>query len=187
MIKITLTSNAREILKQFEVLPARMMRGLAAALDLENEFTLGEVQKRRLSGPTTPTTLSVRTNRLRRSMNTGDSFNIFERATASGTVVSSAIGSNVRYAGVHEYGFDGEVMVPGHTRKNITRQSFKFGGKAVRRNVRGADINVGAHKRRVSIPARAYLRRTIEECIPNYERALSEAVVNAWNAGGNPA
>ena len=184
MIKIHLQSNAREVVKSIGQFPAQMLTAVVKAMDKENELTMGFIQERKLSGPTSATTLSVRTNRLRGSIARGGPGNIYEPSQVAGTRVFSAFGTNVRYAGPLEEGFDGTVQVPGHTRKNIRAQSFKFGGKATRRKVRGADSFVRPHTRQMRILGRHYMRSGVEARVENYSVAISDAIVDAWNKGG---
>jgi len=69
---------------------------LARAIDRENQFTVGYIQRNKLS-LRGPTTLGVVTNRLRSSIRAS-------KARWSGTEIESSIGSNLVYAGIHEFG-----------------------------------------------------------------------------------
>src|SRR5690606_24659350 len=93
-------------------------------LDRENEYTVGATVRERMSFPrgvpSTSEGLRVQTGRLRRSMTRS-------RAIAAGGVVVSAIGSNVRYFGPHEFGFDGVQSVPAHERRLPERYFLSTG------------------------------------------------------------
>jgi phage gpG-like protein len=56
------------------------------------------------------------------------------------------VGTNVRYAAIHEFGFRGSVSVRGHARKG-----------------RSGSIEVGAYSRQVNLPARSFLRSSLDE------------------------
>jgi len=115
-------------------------RAMAREMDYQNRLTVSQIQRGHMSGPTTDSSLSVRTNRLRNSVNAS-------KAIILGTGVASTIGSNVVYARRHEFGFD---------------------GKTVRKRIRGADIYVRGFKRHVHTPARAPFGHGIADRLPDY-------------------
>jgi phage gpG-like protein len=49
---------------------------------------------------------------------------VYTTTAATATGVESHIGSNVKYAAIHEYGFNGNVMVAGHIRKRSVMLKF---------------------------------------------------------------
>src|SRR4051812_17109033 len=102
---IKIEDNAAAILAQVKAFPEAMAQSIARALDEQNELTVGHIQETKLS-KRGPTTLGVIHNRLRLSVHRA-------LAVVKGNTIDSAIGSNVVYAGVHEFGFDGEVQVSG--------------------------------------------------------------------------
>lgn len=63
-------------------------------------------------------------------------------------------GSKTPYAGMHEYGFNGTVTIPGHTR-TITQA---FG-----RPIEPKQIQVNSYSKNMSVPARPYLMPAIKE------------------------
>lgn len=65
-----------------------------------------------------------------------------------------AVGTNLIYADVHQYGIDEEVNVPAHTRR-IT-QAF---GRELEEPV---EVEVSAHTRQMTVPARPYLGMSSE-------------------------
>jgi phage gpG-like protein len=97
--------------------------------------------------------LHVRTGRLRRSINVA--------LTASGNAVVGSVGTNVAYAGVHEFGFDGTVTVRAHLR-------LAKSGKAV---------PVREHPMHMHMPERSYLRSALQEMAPDVREAIQTAVM----------
>lgn len=142
---------------------AGLLKALATRLDTLNEETASHIRHYELSGPR-PDKLGVISGLLRNSVRRSD-------AIIVGGVVVSAIGSNVKYLGPHEFGFEGDVQVPGFLRKRIVKQVI-FGK---RRKVRAGDIEVRAHKRHLKIRARAPLRLGIEARSQKYREGLGEA------------
>lgn len=96
----------------------------------------GWSKNRRLTGPR-PAFLGVVSGRLRSSITAS-------RTTKLGDEYRSSIGTNVKYAKVHELGFQGDVFV----------RSF------VRRGKVGTHL-VRPHTRRMNMPARPFLRPSI--------------------------
>lgn len=181
MPTIRLTSNAAALTAQLRAFPRAMLLAVGAAMDRENELTVGEIQKTKLS-QRGPLTLGVRTNRLRSSVRPSKA-----RVTATG--VTSSIGSNVKYAGVHEYGSTAVVQVPAHTRKRPAGAvgqavaavfSPRTGRISPAKPAPSGPIQVKAHTQRQNFAARRYIGRTIEERADAYSQAISAAVVASW-------
>ena len=186
-IQITLSPRAQRLLAAAPAWPVALPKAIAEAMDKRNELTTGQIQRQKLSRRG-PDTLGVVTNRLRLSARPA-------KAVISGDVILSAIGSNVSYAGVHEFGFTGTVQVKGFTRRifgtgrggeraTVTKVTFrrdKNGNIVERRKDRDVKVEgtqtVRAHTRRVNMPARAMFRTGIAERQANYSAALSRAVV----------
>jgi hypothetical protein len=105
-----------------------VMATVCRVLDQQNELTTGYIQQNFLSGPGKKdlTTLAVVTGLLRRSAHPVP-------ARIQGGVIFSGLGSNVLYAGAHEFGVDKEITVPAHTMRNSIRDRFDAGGTAVDR------------------------------------------------------
>jgi hypothetical protein len=186
--------------------PSVVLAAIARALDRENELTLGAAQKERLSfprtSPPTPEGLRVQTNRLRQSLNRAP-------ARIVGGAVISAIGSNVRYFGAHEFGFQGTVQVRAHVRTGgrrflagdgntvldlgaagrlgaLTRRGTLRRGTAVR-ELAPQQQRVRGHARRVDLPARRMVRRTVESRQENYSRRIGQEVRLAVTGEGGVA
>ena len=149
---------------------AGLAQAIAKAMDKQNKLTVAHIQKTRLS-QRGPETLGVRTNRLRSSVRRNDAV---AQVTADSIVINSSIGSNVKYAAVHEFGFDGVVTVGAHKRKKKSLETL-FGK---RRKVRKADISVGSHSRKMNVAERAPFRRGIHDREVEYGKAISAVIVN---------
>lgn len=111
---------------------------IMAGLNLAALSLVRSVRNDWLRGPR-PKKLGVVTGRLRSSISR-------KPAVKRGSRYSSAIGTNVRYAPIHEFGFEGLVNIGAHTRKAF-----------------GRIINVRSHGRRVNLPARPFLRPAIND------------------------
>jgi len=103
--------------------------------------------------------LRVRTGRLRRSIHPEWDF----RQGYSGTTV----GTNVEYAGIHEYGFSGSVQV-----KSFQREMTKAFGKPIS----PTQVTVRAHTRNINMPERSFLRSTLREMNSEIVEGLQEAI-----------
>lgn len=164
---------------QGKILPA-VTRGL----DLGLELALGRTLATRFTGrgpfPVADHRLGIITGRLRSSI----------RRSAARTVngnVEAAVGTNVKYFGVHEYGFDGSVAVKAHKRTGYRNDQGKVLSKraAQKQTKKGKSVTertgeVKAHSRRVKVPARAPLRTGLEANKQLIADALSRQLVAAW-------
>lgn len=195
-VTIQLSSDAEAVLVKVRGFNMRMQDAIRYAMDAENQLTVSHVQQNYLTGPR-PEKLGVVTNRLRSSIRAS-----LARPTV--TTVSSKIGTNVKYAAAHEYGFDGMVTVRQHTRKNVRDDVFDLGlGISAKRSeiaeftymtpkgrlkkgikkVASAIVTVRSHQRHMSMPARPFLAPAFEDRLPEYTESISEAVLAAWNGG----
>lgn len=168
MISISITSDAQALLGKLGRFPAEMAQGIAGALDRQNMETLNYVSVRKLR-QRGPTTLGVVSSRLRSSIR------ITPAQVVNSSHIVSAIGSNVKYAAVHEYGIDQQVQVRAHSRA-IT-QVF---GRPLRDP---RTVQVRAHSMHLRFPARAPFRTSAEERQQNYGQAISAAILTAWKTG----
>ncbi len=181
--QIKIDTNAEAIMARLRAAPPRMVAAIASALDLQNQLSVGIIDRERLS-QRGPTTLGVVTNRLRGSIRAS-------KAVANGTAITSAIGSNVVYAAVHEYGIDAMVTVREHTRKNphagkpgsAAVVTLDRKGHIIRRAARPpapATVTIRAHQMHMKLPARAYIRGVLEQRAPQYSLAISDAIRATW-------
>jgi phage gpG-like protein len=165
-LKIELSGEALDLLRSLPSASARAGEAMAHALDLQNELTIGYAQKNKLSGPR-PGVLGVRTNRLRGSLRRND-------ATVSGGMIEGSIGTNVEYAAVHEFGFDGDVQVKSFVRNQRSRDLVK--GKKQKLVASGLAF-VKAFTRHMHMPERSFIRSSISERLDEYSTALSQAIL----------
>jgi phage gpG-like protein len=117
-------------------------------------FDVQSAVQAKLSG----SVLRVRTGTLRSSINT--------KIDESATSVTATIGTNVKYAAVHEFGFHGTVTVRAHLR-HIT-QAW---GRPIAPTVQ----HVGAYSRRMNLPERSFLRSTMREMTPAFQSGIEDA------------
>lgn len=179
-VSITLSPRAQALLAAAPAWPIALKSAIAAALDKQNELTTGHIQRTKLS-VRGPRTLGVRTNRLRLSARP-------TKAIVAADAILSSIGSNVKYAGVHEFGFSGTVQVKGFTRRQVSNDIVGgkrrgFTSRQKRETVTATGFaRVRPFTRRVNMPARAMFRTGIEERLPSYSAAISRAVVTTLTA-----
>lgn len=184
MISFSISEKAKALLKRMRVFPGKE---IAKSIDLQNELTIGHIQSKKLS-QRGPFTLGVVTGRLRRSVRRAQSKVLADR-------VLSAIGTNVRYGGVHEFGYSGAVNVKQHVRHGGAGDRFLLGGKVItaafarridpqyRKKLALAASGwsvVKAHQRTVNIRPRRMFQTGVAERAEDYGRAISEAIVKAW-------
>jgi phage gpG-like protein len=115
-----------------------------------------KVKSEKLSGQV----LKVRTGTLRRSIHA----QTFETTDS----IYATVGTNVAYGGVHEYGWTGAQMVRAHLRQ--IKQAF---GKAITPTT----VAVASHTRKVSFPARSFLRSAFAEFEGEINNEIANAVV----------
>jgi hypothetical protein len=102
------------------------MRGkVCLAIDRQNQITGGHIQQAYLKHRG-PMTLGVVTARLWQSMRASE-------ARVVGRAIESGIGSNVVYAGAHEFGFNDDVPVKEFTRRNPAADRYSLMGETVSR------------------------------------------------------
>lgn len=179
-VQMLLTPDAVRRLASFRTMPERLPGVLVPIIDKRNEITTGYIQRFKMS-IRGPNTLGVVTNRLRSSVRPSKAVAIHDR-------IISSIGSNVRYAGVHEFGFQGVVQVRAFTRRQVSNDILRGGARRgfVTRQ-RGEKVlasglaRVRAHQRRMNMPARAPIERGIDDNAVLYRRDLSTAIVKAYD------
>lgn len=118
--------------------------------------------------------LHVRTGRLRRS--------ITARFEGKGTDKFRAfVGTNVKYARIHEYGFEGTVNVKAHVVKEHQRmQSIAF-GKLMKepRMVTIRSHTVQDHATAMKMPARPFMRPALQENAERITMNIRKALTGA--------
>jgi phage gpG-like protein len=124
-----------------------VQKSLVAAMSRATIDLARYVKEQKLTGQV----LNVRTGRLRRS--------ITPKVEEKDDEIVGTVGTNVRYARTHEFGFKGVVQVKAHERK-----------------IKGKPIMVRAHARNMDIPARPFLNPSLQERWPTYKDWLGKAV-----------
>jgi phage gpG-like protein len=162
-------------------------QSLAREMDYQNQLTIAQIQAGHLSGPTTDSSLSVRTNRLRSSVRAS-------KAIILGTGVASTIGSNVVYAGAHEFGAviertvkAGSVKLRTNKRGDILRHGAngKLAIFAGRQHKQFKEVKfAGGKSYTITIPARAPFGHGIADRLPDYTAAF-ERVTEDFLEGNN--
>lgn len=119
-----------------------------------------KVKANKLSG----SVLKVRTGRLRNS--------VHYKTEKFGNLVVGTVDTNVKYAGVHEYGFNGSVAVKAHMR--TIKEAF---GKPIT----SRSITIGAFSRRMNMPERSFMRTALAEMkdkvYSDIEQAMDRSIV----------
>lgn len=176
---IKLETNAAQIVKQLETMPKRMQGLIKKAMDQQNQEAVGWIQARRLTGkgpfPVSDRRLGVVTNRLRKSLRA-------TKARVVGNRIESDIGTNVKYAATHEFGFTGSVGVKRHSVSSFLR---RVPGLKRRKRVQAHER--GPFSRFMRIPQRMPIAAGLEDRAESYGKAFSKAIVDAWkgeNANG---
>jgi phage gpG-like protein len=120
---------------------------------------IGLDMQRRVMEKLSGEVLKVRTGVLRSSIN-------FRGPEETATGVTGSVGTKVKYARVHEFGFHGTVNVKAHI-----RQVTQVFGRPI-----SATQHVRAHSMRMNLPERSFLRSTLREMTPEIKAGLESAV-----------
>lgn len=111
--------------------------------------------KTKLSGEV----LNVKTGRLRRS--------ISRKIEGEGTpVVTGSVGTNVKYAPPHEFGFHDKVTIKQHMRM----QTMAWG-----RPMEPRQVTVSSHTAAMNLPERSFLRSSLQELEPAIRAEIAKA------------
>lgn len=165
-LSIELSDEAKRLIRSSQTMPQRALQAIARAMDKQNQLTIGHVLKSYASFPKDqkPTMLGLRvmSGQYRRSVHAS-------KAVVTDKAVVSGIGSNLKYARIHEFG--------GKTKPHLIKPKR---GKALHFMLGGRMIFAGAIKHPGSkIPARRPISKGIEDRLGNYGEAISAAVVKA--------
>lgn len=137
----------------------RVHEAIRRAVTRESLKLLELVKAGKLSGQV----LKTRTGTLRRSIN--------RQQTETADTVTATVGTNLSYAAIHEYGFDGTESVRAHVR-TITSAFGRPLASAVQAQVRG-------YERHVHMPERSFLRSALADRRSAIIAAIDEAVAGA--------
>jgi hypothetical protein len=178
-IEVRIDSNAAKVLDQLTQVPPRMLETLRRTILEQNEYTIGHIRATRLIGkgpfPLEQHRLGQVTSKLTQSLTQ-------TKPQIVGDQVISSIGSPLRYAWAHEFGFVGRVAVPSHERKYPRKRSRTSArtGKLTRGRRRSGSYIVGSHTRQMDVPARAPIYYGLLDRMHEYDRAISQAIVDSW-------
>ena len=165
----------------------RLLGAVARGLNLATAQTASDIQEKRLNGegpfPVDEGRLGVRSGRLRQSVRSVP-------ATISGNTVTSGIGSNVAYAGIHEFGGTiNRTVKAGSVRLRTNRDGtlLKRGdlatfAKATHRSVRTVNYQ-GGKEYTITIPARAPFGHGVAENEDLFVREITTAVAAELDNG----
>ena len=173
-ITIQLDAASQRALRDFPQFAARAFDAVAKEMDKQNQLSIGDISTKRLNfpkeGPTVAIGLRNITNRLRGSI----------RATPAqviGTGVQSTIGSNVKYAAIHEFG--GRTRPHKITARNGKALKLFIGGKVIlRKSVNHPGSNM---------PARRYVSGVLEERADRYVQGFADAIARTFLSLGGAA
>lgn len=186
---ITISDTASARLRELQ--PERIMPRLARRMDQENVHTVSYIQTTYLSfpksEPSVPDGLRVQTNRLRGSLRASST-------VITGDGLQSAIGSNVVYAALHEFG--GVIHHP--ARKGSVRLRTDGSGNLLRTGPNGKlaifarqkggyvhkqfkTVQYAGKEYDVTYPARAYVRNGLRDCAGNYLAAFEREIMGGNN------
>jgi phage gpG-like protein len=94
--------------------------------------------------------------------------------------VYAQVGTNVKYAAIHEYGFNGVEHVSAHPR----RSALQFtAARSQRARKSEGTINVRAFDRHMVMPKRSFLISTLDEMAPEIETSVRRAALKAVRNG----
>lgn len=155
--ELTIDVRAEALLSQLAGASDRFLEDQKRAIDRLSIELQSMVKTQKLSGQV----LHVRTGTLRRSIN--------RQITSTSTSVMGQVGTNVRYAAIHEYGFEGRVSVPQYSRQNPG----------------GGSTNVRAHVMNMRMPMRSFLRSTLHEQAEHIRETLREAALKSLRSVGS--
>ena len=145
---LIINMRAEALLARLAGTQERLRTDLRKVIERRTIMVQSAVKESKLTGQA----LHVRTGTLRRSINR----KIDE--TASG--ITATVGTNVRYAALHEYGFTGATTVKAHVRRAAAQMAAK---RSKRVGKAAGSINVREHVRQMNMPARSFLRSTLAE------------------------
>lgn len=174
-LTVKLTPEAQETLRAVQTLPQNVLLGIAAAMDLQNQYTISHVVRDYLSfpksGPSKDIGLRVQTGRGRASVRAS-------KAKVNGQEVQSAIGSNVEYMFYHEFG----AHHPARNANVHFGKADKFGRRKFS-TASQADIGMRVHHGEWDAPARGMVQHGIEDRLDDYSAAISAEIQEVWDEG----
>lgn len=137
--------------------PVKLRLALRKKVSYLTLYLESYIKTQKLSGQV----LNVVTGRLRRS--------IFSKVVEANDLISGQVASSgdVKYAAIHEYGFDGTETVRAHTRE--IKQAF---GRAITPKT----VFVDSFTRQMHMPERSFMRSSFSDLKDMLKRGLEDAV-----------
>lgn len=184
---ISITVGPPELIERVKAFPKEMQQAIARGMNKAGSTLLGDVTRERFTGQgpfdVSEGRLGVRTSRLRGSLRWG-------KAEIEGGTVTSTLGSNVRYLGVHEEGFQGVVTVRAHQRRSFSvdgeristltaKAQFRRKTKKSQR-IKENKGQVKAHQRKMNIPARSPLGHGIADHFESFGETIAAELRALW-------
>lgn len=186
-IKIELSAEAERILRHVTDMPETMLKDIAKGMNRGNALVVAKVQQERLTGigpfPVAEHRLGVRSDRLRAALRGGD-------VTLGNGRAESSIGSDVKYAAIHEFGGRihhearaGSVRLRTNAQGELLRQAghrhLAVFASAKHKRAREVVFESGAYD--VEMPERAPVRTGIREHLGEYGEMVSAAIQESWD------
>lgn len=159
---VHLSLRAETFLARMQGKVPQLQAGTREAVTRLSVIVQTGVKEGRLSGQV----LHVRSGTLRRSVN--------RRVETSDSGTIAIVGTNVRYAAVHEYGFDGDVTVKAHTRRSVLQLAAQ---RTKRDKKSDGTIQVRSFTRHMRMPERSFLRSEVKARADEIRRTLREAAL----------
>lgn len=202
MITVAIHGSNQVIASHIAKTPAAIDAAAQLGLTRGLQAAVATAGTKYLTGPR-PSKLGVRTGRLRGSL----SFEIIGSASPgsaapAGSSVTGRIGTNVKYAAFHEFGFHGVENVKAFTRVTgqfnakgqpidtrkpiISREGEVLGFNRTRKQAASAQKSgfvtfghVRAHQRRINYAGRPFLKPALLESLPIIEREINAAIAKS--------
>ena len=160
---------------RFTGMTAKLRENVSRTIERLSIQLQAKVKDEKLSGQV----LHVRSGTLRRSIN--------RVVKQDGDTTIAQVGTNVVYAHIHEYGFDGIESVRAYVRRSSQQMALaryrtnKLGerieilGSYKKAGGTPGEVNVRAHTRHMVMPERSYLRSSLREMAPDIRQQIREA------------
>jgi phage gpG-like protein len=163
------TANADSLIAKMDGNPAALRRALLPVINKLSIEVQTSVKQDKLTGQV----LHVRTGTLRRSIN--------REVKEQQDGIFATIGTNIKYGIAWENGFEGDVKVAAHTRRQRERltyaQQYLKSGKIRIGKLTGQTAEVQAHMRHINMPARPFLKSALKDFTPRIKEELRVAVL----------
>lgn len=161
MLQITIVGK-KEVIDNLKTKRVRLIQAIFQTMKEQALLLVRHIQRDKLQGQV----LHHRSGRLQGS--------IKQNVTKTETGVLATVYTNVEYAAIHEYGFQGAVSVKEHLR-TITK-AFKV------ELTQPKKITVRQHTRNVNLPERSFMRSALKDNTEQIQKAISLTVNKVFNS-----